>query len=73
MTLIASILVFSDLVPYTYFNSVHHEKSCFFLHVVYANSLSKRSEEEKDFTFPRTKEEFVLWGGNMTLFLTLTL
>ncbi len=26
---------------------------------------------EKAFTFPRTEEEFVLWRGNMTEFLTL--
>lgn len=27
-------------------------------------------KRKKPFTFPRTKEEFVLWGGNMIQFLT---
>lgn len=45
------------LWPWTvYFNCVHHEK-----HFTLRNSLSKRKEKERDFTSPRTEEEFVLW------------
>ena len=73
---------FVTLIPGTlsglvlYISTLFTMRKAFFPHftvLCFGTAFLKGEKSKEAFTFPRTKEEFVLWGGNVTFSLTLSL